>query len=210
MRYLNNELPAVLKFGSRDQTGMMPFWSHLMNRILLEGGILMCMSRRPSVTPRDFSILETMLADHLGGDELLIAAIRKKLDDAQIVFADDLPAEVVTIGSRVAFTVDDQWSQERRLVPIEHYVPGQDHQSVASLRGIGLLGQAAGDKIEIDFGGRVVALEIHKVLYQPEAESKARKTTGNLHLVASHSGSPQPAFRRSVPKPGDDPGPSAA
>ena len=100
----------------------------------------------PRLTPRDFAILETMLADHLGDDELLIAAIRKKMQFARIVFADDLPGEIVTIGSRVAFTVDDGWPQERRLVTLEHYVPGQDHQSVASLRGIGLLGQAAGDK----------------------------------------------------------------
>lgn len=164
----------------------------------------------PRLTPRDFAILETMLADHLGDDELLIAAIRKKMQFAKIVFADDLPGEIVTIGSRVAFTVDDGWPQERRLVTLGHYVPGQDHQSVASLRGIGLLGQAAGDKIEIDFGGRVVALEIHTVLYQPEAESKARRRPSDLHLVASRGDSRQPVSRRSGLRPGDDPGPSAA
>ncbi len=164
----------------------------------------------PRLTPRDFAILETMLADHLGDDELLIAAIRKKMQFAKIVFADDLPGEIVTIGSRVAFTVDEEWPQERRLVTLEHYVPGQDHQSVASLRGIGLLGQAAGDKIEIDFGGRVVALEIHTVLYQPEAESKARRKPSDLHLVASRGDSRQPVSHRSGRRPGDDPGPSAA
>lgn len=164
----------------------------------------------PRLTPRDFAILETMLADHLGDDELLIAAIRKKMQFAKIVFADDLPGEIVTIGSRVAFTVNDGWPQERRLVTLEHYVPGQDHQSVASLRGIGLLGQAAGDKIEIDFGGRVVTLEIHNVLFQPEAESKQRKRQAGVHLVSSRGDSPQPVTRRSSLRPGDDPGPSAA
>ncbi|WP_338608780.1 hypothetical protein V6617_02155 [Pelagibacterium nitratireducens] len=164
----------------------------------------------PKLTPRDFAILETMLADHLGDDELLIDAIRKKMQFAKIVFADDLPAEIVTIGSRVAFTVDDGWPQERRLVTLEHYVPGQDHQSVASLRGIGLLGQAAGDKIAIDFSGRVVALEIHAVLYQPEAESRARRKPADLHLVESRGDSQQPVSRHSGLQPGDDPGPSAA
>ncbi|HCE23434.1 MAG TPA: nucleoside-diphosphate kinase, partial [Hyphomonas sp.] len=62
----------------------------------------------PRLTPRDFTILETMLADHLGGDEMLISAIRKKLKFAQIVFADDLPADVVTLGSPAAFTVARQ------------------------------------------------------------------------------------------------------
>ena len=138
----------------------------------------------PRLTPRDFAILETMLADHLGDDELLIAAIRKKMQFARIVFADDLPGEIVTIGSRVAFTVDDGWPQERRLVTLEHYVPGQDHQSVASLRGIGLLGQAAGDK--------------------------ARRKPADLHLVASRDDNQQPVPHRSALLTGDDPGPSAA
>ena len=164
----------------------------------------------PRLTPRDFAILEMMLADHIGGDELLVAAIRKKLCDAQIVFAENLPGEVVTIGSRIAFTVDKEWPQERRLVALEHYVPGQDHQSVASLRGIGLLGQAAGDTLEIDFGGRVVALEIHTVLYQPEAETKARKKPADLYLVASGGDSTKSVSPRSGPPWGDDPGPSAA
>lgn len=31
----------------------------------------------PKLTPRDFTMLETMLADYLGGDHLLVAAIRK-------------------------------------------------------------------------------------------------------------------------------------
>lgn len=170
----------------------------------------MCAAIVTRLTPRDFAILENMLADHLGDDELLIAAIRRKLEDAQIVFAEDLPGDVVTVGSRVAFTVDDGWPQERRLVTLAHYVPGQDHQSLASLRGIGLLGQTAGDKIEIDFGGRVVALEIHTVLYQPEAESIARKKPADLRLVASREDSQQPAPHRSALQPGDDPGPSAA
>ena len=134
MRAFNIGTPAVLKFGSRGQIGVRPVWSHVLNRLFHQGGTLMCALKRPRLTPRDFAILETMLADHLGGDELLIAAIRKKLERAKIVFADDLPGDVATIGSRLAFTVDEQWPQERRLVTLEHYVPGQDHQSVTSRR----------------------------------------------------------------------------
>lgn len=170
----------------------------------------MCAAIVTRLTPRDFAILENMLADHLGDDELLVAAIRTKLADARIVFAEDLPGDVVTIGSRVAFTVDNGWPQERRLVTLAHYVPGQDHQSLASLRGIALLGRTAGDKIEIDFGGRFVTLEIHAVLYQPEAESKARRKPADLRLVASRDDSRQPAPQRPARQPGDDPGPSAA
>lgn len=164
----------------------------------------------PKLTPRDFAILENMLADHLGDDELLITAIRKKLEDAKIVFSEDLPGDVVTIGSRVTFTVDGAWPQERRLVTLAHYVPGQDHQSVASLRGIGLLGQAAGDKIEIDFDGRIVALEIHKVLYQPEAESKTQRQAADMHLVSDWKASRSSGAGRPDPLSDDDPGPSAA
>jgi regulator of nucleoside diphosphate kinase len=164
----------------------------------------------PRLTPRDFTILETMLADHLGGDEMLISAIRKKLKFAQIVFAEDLPADVVTVGSRVAFTVDSQWPQERRLTPIVQYVAGQDHQTLASLRGVELLGQSEGDSTELDYGTRVECLEIHKVLYQPEAEIKKRKRPVGVHLVSSRSDSRPSGAVRPRPLPENDPGPSAA
>ena len=165
----------------------------------------------PRLTPRDFTILETMLADHLGGDEMLISAIRKKLKFAQIVFADDLPADVVTLGSPAAFTVARQWPQERRLVPIEQYVPGQDHQTLASLRGVGLLGQSEGDSVELGYGTRVECLEIHKVLYQPEAEIKAGNKPMGVHLASSRSESRPSLVVRPRHLPEDDPdGPSAA
>jgi hypothetical protein len=200
---------AALKFGAQNQAVMRSAWFRVLPWFSKKGRFMIS-AGAPKLTPRDFAILETMLADHLGGDELLISAIRTKLGDGKIVFADDLPRDVVTIGSRVAFTVDDRWPQERRLVTLAHYVPSQGHQSVASLIGIGLLGHAAGDKVEFDFGGRSVALEIHDVLYQPEAESKACKRPADLRLVASRDDSQPRVPHRSAHQPGDDPGPSAA
>lgn len=165
----------------------------------------------PKLTPRDFAILETMLADHLGEDEFLIAAIRKKLEFAQIVFADDIADDIATIGSRVAFGIDGGIRQERRLVTIEHYVPAQGHQTMASLRGVGLLGLSAGDRLTIDYGDRQEQLMLHQVLYQPEAESRMPKKSGGLHLVSEQRGNRDSRGHRSISEPaGDDPGPSAA
>ncbi|WP_417580705.1 hypothetical protein [Pelagibacterium sp.] len=165
----------------------------------------------PRLTPRDFAILETILADHLGGGDQLIAAVRKKLRLAQLVFADDLAKDVATIGSRIVFSIDDGVPQERTLVSVEHYVPGQGHQTLASLRGVALLGLSAGERIAIDCGGRLEQLELHRVLYQPESEIKARKKQSPIHLVSSRDDKQSVGpHRLKMPHPDDDPGPSAA
>lgn len=196
----------VLKFGRHGQTGMSPVWPLVPMQVQQEEAV-MSANNCPRLTPRDFAILETMLAGH-EGSELLTAAMRKKLDVAQIVFADDLPSDVVSIGSRVAFTIDDGWPLVRRLVAAEQYVPGQDHQTLESLRGVALLGHVPGDRLEVNCGARTEVLEVQKVLYQPEAENRPRKSTDRVRLVSSSDKpKPQSPF---VTSGDDDPGPSAA
>lgn len=164
----------------------------------------------PKITPRDLSVLEAMLDRDLLGDEALTGAVRRKLQLAQIVFADDLEPNIVTLGSRVAFQADDEPVEERTLVTIEHYAEGEAHQTIASQRGIAMLGLAEGNCIEVECeDGSTEALAIIQVLYQPEADRKARGARPGLRLVSSReeAGKPVPAPNHPYD---DDPGPSAA
>lgn len=165
----------------------------------------------PKITPRDLGILETMADRGIGGSEMLTGAIRRKLQLAQIVFADDLPANVVTLGTRVAFRIDEQPAQEGTLVTVEQYVPGQDHVSIASLRGVAMLGLAEGNCLEVELEEGTETLAIIQVLSQPEAERKNRGGGQGLRLVSSREGSAETApLRRPIYPSDDDPGPSAA
>jgi regulator of nucleoside diphosphate kinase len=167
----------------------------------------------PKLTPRDFSILETALATQSMRGDLLVAALRKKLNSAEIVFADDIPEDVVTIGSHVVFSVNDGWPCECLLVMPDQLVRGATCLTVASLRGLGMLGLSVGAWTEINCGSGRERLDVLQVLAQPEAASRARRAARQMRLVYSRDDQ-QPSAARRAPGPerplGDDPGPSAA
>ena len=160
----------------------------------------MATSPLPILTPRDFAMLEIVLLGHANGTDRLVAAIRRKQERCRIYYNDNLPEDVVTIGSRVRFTINGRPQQERRLVEPQHYVPGQDCQSVASLRGIAMLGQRAGSRVAVDLGIRVETLDILDVLYQPQAAAKTPRRPER----------PAPSPWTSEPEFDPDPGPAAA
>ncbi|MCF1505608.1 nucleoside-diphosphate kinase [Afifella sp. H1R] len=182
----------------------------------------------PKVTPRDFSILENLLEARLGSDELLVAALRRKLREAQLVFSEDLPADVATIDSRILLRVDERLPEERTLVTPAHYIPGVGHQSIATPRGVMLLGLTEGESVDVDHLDRIERVEVLKVLYQPEAERQRWARMTRPHLVpvrsaASKSGAaggvtggiasggrPGAANTTLMSSHDDDPGPAAA
>lgn len=157
------------------------------------------------LSPQAIFTLEALLSSYSGHAHLLTSAIRRKLACAEIRFPDDLDADVVTLGSRVLFTIDDSLPHDRRLVREDQYVPGQGHQTIASLRGIAMLGLRSGMRAEIDCGNRIETIDILDVPFQPE--SMGNQSRQHLRLVSDRAVSPAPSiWRRS----GDDPGPSAA
>ncbi|MAN77750.1 MAG: hypothetical protein CML24_11300 [Rhizobiales bacterium] len=165
----------------------------------------------PKLTPRDFSILEALLSDPPHNDEALVTAARRKLQLAQIVFAEDMPATIVTLGSRVRLGIDDRPPEERTLVTEIHYVPGAGHQLLTTVRGIEMLGLAEGARVVINLGDRTEQIEILKVLYQPEAEHRAVQPRSRPTLMTSQERRGATLDGRSrKPVPDDDPGPSAA
>ncbi len=126
----------------------------------------------PKLTPRDFSTLEALLSEHPPNDEALVAAVRRKLQLAQIAFVENIPATIVTLGSRIRLSIDGRPPEEWTLVLETHYVPNAGHQLLTTVRGIEMLGLAEGARVVINLGDRTEQIEILKVLYQPEAERK--------------------------------------
>lgn len=176
------------------------------------------------LTTKDYTILEVMLERQAGRGEALSALLRRKLSHSTVMFRDDIPADVVTLSSRVVYRVGDGPAETRivahddmrglvgMLLPITHP------------RGLALLGLRAGQSIAIRLDdGSAETLTVQEVVYQPEA---ARRETGKLGqetveparrgpmLRVVHSSDPLPRPARAIMAntgPGfDDPGPSAA
>ncbi len=130
------------------------------------------------LTPKDYAILEHMLEDFVGKNERLVSAIRRKLNTATVVFAQDLPADVVTIGSRVSFQISGNPVDERVLVSALRYKANGLNLSLGSLEGVELLGLREGARVEVDLEGQIESLNVLKLVFQPEASGGARIVAG--------------------------------
>ena len=100
------------------------------------------------LTAKDFSILEQML--HSGtGSEQTNGLVRRKLDDARIVFGSDIDPEIVTLDSRVRYRINGNAPEERTLiVDSNQEVRGMTIQ-LGTLRGVAMLGMAAGEAVTV-------------------------------------------------------------
>ena len=119
--------------------------------------------RRIILTEDDFTRLR-QLASH--------PQLASELDVADVVEATTVPADVVTMNSRVLF--EDETRGERREVTIvfpQDADTTRGHVSVLAPVGTALLGLAAGQAIVWPFpDGTSRSLRVLRVVYQPEAE----------------------------------------
>lgn len=171
------------------------------------------------LTTKDLTILEIMLDRCLGRDDPLMPVLRKKMASATIVFRDDVPAEVATLNSRVAFSIDGGETDTR---VISHESSGASvglFLPVTSARGLALIGMSEGQAARLTRrDGTEETIVLEKVLYQPEAARREKDEREQAQAAR------RPALRlirgayydepRPVPagRGGgcDDPGPSAA
>ena len=103
-------------------------------------------------------------------DQTHLAELDQELDRADIIGAEDLSPDVVTMHSTVrVLDVDTGASRVYTLVfPAEADI---DKQRISVLAPIGtaLIGYRAGDGVEWDTPGGTKYLQIEEVLFQPEA-----------------------------------------
>ena len=101
------------------------------------------------LTTKDYTILEVMLERCLGLDDPMRPILQQKLHNAVVVFADDIPATVVTLNSRVAYRVNGG-PAETRIVAHDD-VRGLVGRviSITIPRGLALLGLAEGQSFRV-------------------------------------------------------------
>ncbi|HRR35097.1 MAG TPA: nucleoside diphosphate kinase regulator [Kiritimatiellia bacterium] len=135
--------------------------------------------RKLYVTQNDFKKLQELLEG--GGtvhdrDRKDLSALAEELKKATIVTPDTLPANVVTMNSRLRLMdLDTRKPFEMTVVFPQDADVDTGKVSVISPVGTAVLGYAEGDTIEWSVPAGTRRLMIEKVLYQPEA-------AGDLHL----------------------------
>ena len=126
---------------------------------------------RPAITlsERDLERLEAMLAS-LPDDQPGVDALRDELDRAAILRSEAMPADVVTMNSRIRFVVDPAGREvEVTLVYPRDFTGAADQLPVTTPAGIAVLGLAVGQQIEwLAPNGQTVRARIVDVAYQPE------------------------------------------
>ncbi len=160
------------------------------------------------LTSRDLRLVED-LTYHDDMDIALASVLRQKLHAATVVLPEDVPADVVTLDSRVRYLVDGRPDERRLIASPSREFRGQT-LLVNTPLGATLLGMRAGDvAAAVAFDGTPARVEVISVLYQPELDRHrshvARIDEAGSRIRTISSG------RRPVSTPTwDDPGPSAA
>jgi regulator of nucleoside diphosphate kinase len=110
-------------------------------------------------------------------EEVHLLALAEELENAEVVEADAVPEDVVTMRSRVRVLdmVSRQAATYTICYPIEANLES-GRLSVLAPIGTALLGYREGDVVERPVPGGVRVLRIERILHQPEAASRPRRT----------------------------------
>jgi regulator of nucleoside diphosphate kinase len=134
---------------------------------------------RPAITlsSLDLERLERLLGGLKGDAAQQAADLQAELDRAEVVKPKDIPPTLVTMNSRVRFSIngnDEQFSQT--LVYPKDADSSAGRISVLAPIGSALLGLSVGDMIDWPRpDGGVSRVTIEEVLYQPEREGELHR-----------------------------------
>ncbi len=102
-----------------------------------------------------------------------VEQIQHDLNDAHVIAADDIPHDVVTMGSRVQFVdVDTREESAYTVVWPDEASMDEGKVSVLAPIGLALLGCKVEDEVNCHTPAGVRRLRITEILYQPEAAAK--------------------------------------
>ena len=125
--------------------------------------------RKIFITEKDMERLEPMVAGARNHPN--IRRLREELERAVIVPSAEIPADVVTMNSRVVFReLETGEETEATLVYPSQADVNQRRISILAPVGAALLGLSAGDEIQWPLpSGKKRTYKIISILYQPEA-----------------------------------------
>lgn len=138
-----------------------------------DGGI----SALPMLTVRDFAALERFARLRLRPEDPAAQRLLEKLDQVQVVPTGELAADVVALGARVIFSVDDGPPETRLLVlPTQRAAAGWT-LPVTAPRGLALLGHSAGTVTMADRPGSATgeSLRILTVMHRAKQVTRLER-----------------------------------
>ena len=129
-----------------------------------------------TLTTKDITILQTMHdRRHLLPDAVR-DLLKHKLDNASVVFSEDIDVDVVTLNARVRYRIGD--AQPQTAIITQGQMDGTVGQclSLVTARGIAMLGLTEGMDISLPRAGNATPdrLVVEAVLFQPEAARRDR------------------------------------
>ena len=125
----------------------------------------------------DAERLDRLLERPEFANQAVAQALNEELDRAQLLTPETMPADVVTMNSRVRFR-DLTNNEEHVRTLIYPHLPNdaEDGLSVMAPIGAALLGLRVGDVIRWDLpNGGQTHIEVLALLYQPDAAGKLRQ-----------------------------------
>lgn len=129
-------------------------------------------ARKIRITENDLKNLREAIreAENSGyRSSVYIQQLKGELDRAEVVAPEKIPADVITMNSRVVLTdLEDNSRLELTLV----YPPesqGEGKVSILAPIGTAMLGYRVGDVFEWDTPAGKASLRVDEILYQPES-----------------------------------------
>ncbi len=125
------------------------------------------------ITENDLRKLRTAISEaEISGyrNSVYIQQLKGELDRAKIVDPKKIPADVITMNSRVILIDEsNQDEMELKLVFPEEGTKEENNVSVLAPIGTAMIGYRTGDIFEWDLPTGKTKLRVEKILYQPEA-----------------------------------------
>lgn len=125
------------------------------------------------ITETDLQKLSEVIRTARQGEyrnSIYLQQLEEELKRAEIVTPQDIPADVITMNSRVILRdLENQEDLDLTLVFPEDSTTAEESISILAPIGIAMIGYRAGDSFTWETPGGMRSLRVERVLYQPEA-----------------------------------------
>lgn len=129
-----------------------------------------------TISELDAERLDTLLAQAAYANSPIAKVLNEELDRAEILPPQEIPADVVTMNSKVRFTEGNEGEEHIRTLVYPAALKDTNEQlSVMAPLGAALLGLRVGSSITWTMpNGKESLINVLELLYQPEAAGELR------------------------------------